>query len=94
MVAVLALSIAVLTLVLVGTLIFLFNFRMGGLSKRLSGLEEVSNHKVSALQEDVAALKTTFSTVEGRMSKIETGIEGLSRDINAGFQKLSGGPSD
>lgn len=89
MVAILALSISVLTLASVGTLIFLFNFRMGGLSKRLSGLEEVTNHNVSALKRDVADLKTTFSTIEGRMTKIETGIQGLSRDINAGFQKLS-----
>ena len=86
--AVLAISISVLALVLVAVILFIFSFRLSKLSRNLSNIEETSNHKVSLLQEDVAALRTEFANLDKRMGNIETGIEGLSRSIETNFQKL------
>lgn len=86
--AILAISISVLALALVAVILFIFNFRLSKLSGKLSNIEETSNHKVSRLQENVAALRTAFENLDKRMGNIETGIEGLSRNIEANFQKL------
>ena len=85
---ILAISISVLALVLVAVILFTFSYRLSKLSRKLSNIEEISNHKVSCLQEDVAALRTVFTNLDKRMGNIETGIEGLSRNIEVNFQKL------
>lgn len=88
MVAILAIGISVLALAFVAVFLFIFNFRFSKLSRNLSNIEETSNHKVSLLQEDVASLRTVFADLDNRIGNIYKDIEGLSRNIEANFQKL------
>ena len=86
--AILAIGISVLALALVAVILFLLNFRLSKLSRKFSSLEEISNNKVTSLQENVTGLRTVFENLDKRMINIETNIEGLSRNIESNFQKL------